>query len=645
MKQLSTAGECAVSSATPKAVKTLATVIEQVRRIAVDNPEAPAASDSRESLSYAELWRRVEALVRLLRAGRARAGTPVGVCMTPTVTRLAALLGTMGIGAPYIPLDPHFPDDRIRAVMAGAGAELVVVDGATAGRFAGLPYGTVDASEHPSYAAAPAGEPALAGPESSALAYVIYTSGSTGTPKGVGVEHGSVSHLLQALDAVLPQMADRAAQRWLAASNFCFDMSIADLYWPLTRGIPLVIADIDALSGRSAQGAEFLLGTLTGGGVTHFQSTPSLVQLMLQDPAPAAALRGLHMVLMGGEIVTPELVAQLRPVPHVLNGYGPTEATVYTTIHACSDRDTEHVPIGRPLPGVQLRVVGEGDREQPPGSPGELLIGGPGLARGYLNDAELTARKFPVLGEGEQRGRWYRTGDLVTMAADATVRYRGRIDSQVKVRGYRVELGEIEAAIRAVPGVEEAAVFPVRDGTGRVTGLTAAAKSAAHGVTGATVRAGIGGRLPSYAVPGTVRILRELPLGVTGKLDRKALERQLTEPPARTAASGSHEHVIAETWGAVLGAEVALDADGNFFDLGGNSVQLGSVLTRLRESFPEAKLQLVEMYRYPTVIALAERIRSGPPSARKAHGLPRPAGNRRTPLSAADRRRLARRTT
>ncbi|MEU4745130.1 phosphopantetheine-binding protein, partial [Actinosynnema sp. NPDC023658] len=229
-------------------------------------------------------------------------------------------------------------------------------------------------------------------------------------------------------------------------------------------------------------------------------------------------------------------------------------------------------------------------------------------------------------------------------------------DSPVKVRAFRVELGEGDAAIRAVPGVDEAAAFPVRDRTGRVTGLVAAAKS--DGVSEGDVLAAIGEVLPRYAVPRTVRVLPELPIGVTGKLDRKALERQLSEPTPRpgpvdvrpTSAEG-YERIVAETWSSVLGVDLAVDADGNFFDVGGNSALLGSVFARLLQAFPDAGLQLVEMYRYPTIPALAARLRAGSSAARgtpvppqsTGTGPARPGANRRAPLSAADRRRLARR--
>ncbi|MEU4745996.1 amino acid adenylation domain-containing protein, partial [Actinosynnema sp. NPDC023658] len=429
-------------SALPEDITTNS-IIGRFRRLALASPDSTAVSDAAESLTRAELWRRTESIARLLRAKGCAPGRPVALCMAATVSRVAAVLGTMGIGSAYVPIDPTYPDSRIRSIVESSGADRVIVDGTTAPRFASLPYEVVDVSE----ASSVVGEgPAVVEPGSSDLAYVIHTSGSTGEPKGVAVEHGSVAHLLDALDDVLPRRRDGSAECWLAAANVCFDMSVVDLFWPLTRGIPVVVAELESLAGRSEQGAEFLTGVLTGGRVTHFQATPSLVQLMLQDPSLAAAIRGLHVLVMGGEIVQPDLVARLRPVPHVYNGYGPTEATVYTTLHECSDLDTGDVPIGRPLRGVDLRVVDEDGRDCPPGAPGELLIGGPGLARGYLDDEELTARKFPVLGDGDDRRRWYRTGDVVSVDADSTVRYRGRVDSQVKVRGFRVELGEVEAA-------------------------------------------------------------------------------------------------------------------------------------------------------------------------------------------------------
>lgn len=609
----------------------------------MSSPDSVAASDATESVSYGELWRRTEAVARLLRARGCRPGRPIGLCMSPTVTRLASMLAIMGIGSPYIPIDPSFPDSRIRSIVDSAAADGVVVDEATVERSESMPYRLVNVSECP----ADLGGPAVIEPGGSDLAYIIFTSGSTGDPKGVAIEHGGVANLFEALDAVLPAPRERPDECWLAAASVCFDLSVVELFWPLTRGIPLVLGAVDSLAGKSGDGAEFLTGVLTGGRVTHFFVTPSLVQLMLRDQGLATAIRGLRVLILGGEVVQPELIGRLRPVPHLYNAYGPTEATVATTVHACSDRDVEYVPIGAPLRGLDVRVVGEDGEDCPPGVPGELLIAGPGLARGYVNDEELTARKFPVLGDGESRRRWYRSGDLVSVDAGSVLRYHGRIDGQVKVRGFRVELGEIEAAIRAVPGVEEAAVFPVQDRATRVTGLIAVAKSAEAGVTEAAVVARIGRVLPWYAVPDTVRVLPALPLAVSGKVDRKALERRLRElapvPSPGTApsrpADQSHEQVIAGIWSSVLGLDKTFAEDERFFDAGGNSALLGSVLTRLLTAFPEANLQLIDLYRHPTISAMAARLRAPVPPRPPAGGRARPGA----PLSAADRRRLARR--
>lgn len=635
-------------------------IVGQIGKRALNSPDSAAVADDTESVSYAELWRRAEAVARLLRALGSRPGRPVGLCVSPTVLRVASMLGTMGLGSPYVPIDPNFPDSRIRSIIDSAGVECVIVDERTTKRFAAMPYRLLDVSAVSAGSSSdPVGQ-AMIEPAGSDLAYIIYTSGTTGNPKGVAIEHRGISNLLRALDEVLPPPRHQVAECWLAATNVCFDISVVELFWPLSRGIPLVVAELESLAGKPGDGAEFLTEMLCSGRVTHFQATPSLVQLMLQDPALAAALRGLHVLIMGGEVVRPELVARLRPVPHIYNGYGPTEATVYTTMHECTDADVEHVPIGRALRGVDLRVVDEAGRDCPPGAVGELLIAGAGLARGYVNDAELTARKFPVLGDGAGARRWYRTGDLVSIDADSVVRYRGRIDSQVKVRGFRVELGEIEAAIRAVPGVDEAAVFPVRDRGGAVIGLTAAAKSARTDLSEKDILAEIGQVLPWYAVPGTVRILPEMPISVSGKLDRKTLERRLAEfaPVSRDRPANGHpdrlpagdlERIVAEIWGEVLGVGPDIDANARFFDLGGNSALLGSVFARLLQAFPEAHLQLVDLYRYPTISQLAAYLGAGTPYARRqgAPSLPSAAGSgaaRPARLSAADRRRLARRS-
>jgi amino acid adenylation domain-containing protein len=615
-------------------------VVGRFRQQATRSPELTAASDATESVSYQELLRRAGAIARLLRASRCRPGRPIAMSMSPTVTRLASMLGIMGFGSPYVPIDPNFPDSRIHSIVTSADVECIVVDSSTADRFASTPYRLVNADEYD-----PANgddDSALIEPDSSDLAYIIYTSGSTGDPKGVAIEHGALTNLLRAYDEFLPP--PRVDDAWLAAASVCFDMSVGELYWPLSRGTPVVIAELESLAGRSAQGAEFLTEALTGGRVTHVFLTPSVVQLMLRDPALAEAIRGMRVLLVGGEIVHPELVAQVRPVPHIYHVYGPTETTVITNAYECSGDEVGYLPIGRPLHGVEERVVDEEGNDCAYGEPGELLIAGPGLARGYVNDDELTAEKFPVLGEGPARRRWYRTGDLASMDRDGVVRYHSRIDSQVKVRGYRIELGEVEAAISDVPGVEEASVFPVRDRTGRVTGLIAAAKADSDEVSEAAILERIGHRLPGYAVPQQVRLLSDLPLAISGKVDRKSLERRLlastpAEPRSAVRAGGSRQQVVTEVWREVLGPDRKFSAVDRFFDVGGDSALLGSVFARLAEAYPEANLKLVDLYRHPTVSAMAARLgapaSSSPPAADQAQ-------RAAPPTSAAERRRLAR---
>ncbi|MFE7274773.1 amino acid adenylation domain-containing protein [Streptomyces sp. NPDC057623] len=628
------------------------TVLDQLKEQVLTVPDRPAVSDAWETVTYRELWARARSLARLLRERADEDGLPVGICLPASVNRVAAMLGIMLAGSPYVPVDMNFPDSRITSILSTSGTRCVVVDSRTRDLVTSADCDTVDV------AAATATDPLAdapsdsAAPEAADLAYILHTSGSTGAPKGVAIEHHSVVSLFRALDEVLPALDDPAGKCWLATTNICFDISVVELFWPLTRGMSIVVVGSEALAGRSSpEAGDFLPDVLASGRVSHFQATPTMVELMLADGRLRAGLTSVEVLIMGGEEVRPQLLRRLDRIPVVINGYGPTEATVYATMHRCRPDDTAFVPIGRPLTGVRVRVVGEDGEDCPPGAPGELLIGGAGLARGYLNNPQLTAEKFA--GDVTGSGRWYATGDLVSVGADSSLRFHGRKDSQVKVRGFRVELGEIEQAVLGIPGVREAAVVPVRDDQNLVKGVRAAARTTDGKLTEAGILSALREELPWYALPDRILLTDDLPVNANGKLDRKTLEARLSpttpaEKP-RSAARGSLEQMIGDVWASVLGRPVDVETDRNFFDHGGNSQLLMHVFQKLSAEHP--RLELTDMYRYPTIAGLSAHLRSARQDV--ASGEPHRTAVREAPgrepvlrdgqLSSAERRRLARR--
>lgn len=620
-----------------------ATLLDQIWERVTTAPDRQAVSDATGSVTYCELWDRARSLAQLLRQQQGEDGAPVGICLPASVNRVVAMLGIMLTGSPYVPIDMNFPAGRITSILSTSGTRRVIVDDLTRDLLSSVGCETVDVSEATCSDLRWGEAPGTAGPHGADLAYVLHTSGSTGAPKGVAVEHHSVVSLFRALDEVLPTVAVPEDKCWLATTNIGFDISVVELFWPLTRGMPIVVVGSEALAGRaSPEAGEFLADVLASGRISHFQATPTMVELMLADGRLRAGLTSVEVLIMGGEEVRPQLLRRLDRIPVVINGYGPTEATVYATMHRCGPDDTTFVPIGRPLSGVRIRVVGEDGEDCPPGVPGELLIGGAGLARGYLNNPLLTAERFTAESTGGRR--WYATGDLVSVGAGASLRFHGRKDSQVKVRGFRVELGEIEQAVLAMPGVREAAVVPVRDDENLVKGVRAAARVTDTKLTEASIQEALRRTLPWYAVPDRIALTDNLPVNANGKLDRKALEEQLSsttpvqEP--RTTGRDAPEQTIADVWGSVLGRPADFATDRNFFDYGGNSQLLLQVFEKLRAGDPQ--LQLTDMYRHPTIADLGAHLRNGRQTA-----APEDSGRepplRGGQLGAAERRRLARR--
>ncbi|WP_051774268.1 non-ribosomal peptide synthetase [Streptomyces sp. NRRL S-237] len=577
------------------AVDVAGLVAEQAGRV----PDAVAVVFGAEELTYRELDARADRLAHHLRGLGAGPDVPVAVCLERGPELIVALLAVLRSGAAYVPLDPQHPVDRLEFVLRDTAAPVVVTQESLRGRLSGgddagprtLVAVDTDAA---AIAASPVVAPAAsAGPGH--LAYVLYTSGSTGTPKGVAVTRGGFGNLLCGMRESFPAPAN---ERVLFTTSATFDIAGVEVFLPLITGGRIIGAYQDQIHNPPA-----LVELIDRHAVTLVQATPSALRPLLD--ALGDRPRALE-IFAAGEALPAELAARmLRAGTRVLNGYGPTETTVYASVAEITGA-TGTIPIGRPTAGTELYVVDDADRPVPVGVPGELLIGGAGVARGYLGRADLTAERFTR--NPFAAGQVYRTGDLVRWLPGGDLEFLGRLDHQVKVRGFRIELGEIEAALLAHEDVDSCAVTVREDVPGEKTLVAYVVPVSGRPVPGiGALRDRCGRTLPGYMVPGTYVFLDRMPLTTSGKTDRKALpapdgertglEAEFIAP--RTPA----ERAVARVWAETLYAD-EVGAQDDFFDLGGDSLTATRVALRLQEDFG-LEIPVRTLFTYSTVESLA----------------------------------------
>jgi amino acid adenylation domain-containing protein len=561
---------------------------EQVER----TPTAIAVVHGEERWTYRELHDRSLRLAGHLRRMGIGAEALVGVCLERSPTLLTALLGTLAAGGAYVPLDPSYPSARLSYMLEDSGAAFLLTQESLRERVADLSAriflvdGAGNAEPVPDLAAS--ADPAQ-------LAYVIYTSGSTGRPKGVGIAHQNAVALVGWARQAFPA-CDLAGV--LAGTSICFDLSVFEIFVPLSCGGTVILAaNVLALPGLPAAGEVTLVNTV-----------PSAIAELARAGGLPASVR---IVNLAGETLQGSLVREVyahSQARQVLNLYGPTEDTTYSTW--CPVDGVSEPHIGRPLPGTRAFVLDAGLQPLPPGVPGELHLGGAGLARGYLGRPDLTAASFvPDPFRPAQAGsRLYRTGDLARWRPDGSLELLGRIDHQVKVRGFRIELGEVETALTRLPGVREAAVLALGEGVRRrLAAFVVLAGDQAAGIP--ELRRSLRGRLPEPMVPAAWHLLPALPLSPNGKVDRLALYRLGSQPAMAAAAAPSGlprnrmERLIAAVWRDVLDIGEAGRND-NFFDLGGHSLLLLQVQAKLLEVLA-CEIPVVDLFRFPTVASLA----------------------------------------
>ncbi|HEU0077547.1 MAG TPA: amino acid adenylation domain-containing protein, partial [Longimicrobiaceae bacterium] len=432
---------------------------ELIRAQAERTPDAVAVVAGDGALTYRELDARADRLARRLAGLGAGPEARVGICLERSAGMVVAILAVLKAGAAYLPLDPAYPADRLAYMLADSGARLLVTQESLRGLLPaeGVPAVLVDeAADAAEVAAEPDGaRPTAAAPENAA--YVIYTSGSTGRPKGVVVTHAGAAGFFAGMDGVV---GGPVPGTWLAVTRISFDIHVLELLWTLARGFRVVVHP--GLEGAGESDA--VAGWIGRHGVTHLQCTPSLAAMMIAESG-AEALAGLERIFLGGEALPAALAAQIDAVlpGRLVNLYGPTETTVWCAAHAVTAAEAT-VPIGRPIANTRVYVLDGDFRPQPVGIPGELYVAGAGVARGYLDRPELTAERFlPDPFAPRAGARLYRTGDRARWREDGALEYLGRLDEQVKVRGFRIEPGEIEAALAAHPAVREAVVVARED--------------------------------------------------------------------------------------------------------------------------------------------------------------------------------------
>ncbi|MFF2654334.1 amino acid adenylation domain-containing protein [Streptomyces sp. NPDC058045] len=576
-----------------------ASVPELVRRWAHSAPGRTAVRAEGAALSYAELEERAARVADGLLAAGVGAGEPVAVLAERDVHLPVALLGVLKAGAAFVPLEPAHPDERLARTVAASGARFVLAPRARAGRVRAprvlvteelsAPGGV--RTERPGTRLKVAGD---------GLAYLIFTSGTTGAPKGVGVEHRSLVHYLHAA----LERIDGHGRSFALLSTAAADLGYLSLFGALVSGGELHLLDRERATDPAGLAAYFATHP-----VDVVKMVPSHLELLAAHGDLASVLPR-HLLVLAGEACPPRLVARVRaarPGLRVQNHYGPTETTV--SVLGCeppapdgpSEPAAASVPLGTPFPNARCYVVDRGGRLAPPGTPGELWIAGPGVARGYAGNEEATARAFvPDPVDGTRR--CYRTGDRVRIRSDGLLEFLGRLDDQVKVRGYRVEPGEVAAACRELASVREAVVLAVGEAHRRRLVAWVVPADDGAPLDTAEVRSALRSRLPDHMVPSALVPLPAIPLTPNGKVDRAALPvPRASEQHRGTAPRGAAEQRVAAAWQEVLELpERDLDIDADFFALGGDSF---SALRAARLISPE--LRVVSLFTHPTVRELA----------------------------------------
>ena len=564
---------------------------EQVKR----TPDNIAVIFKNKTLTYRELNERSNQLARLLSDKGVKSSGIVGIMVERSLEMMVGILGVLKSGGAYLPIDPGYPEERIRYMLDDSGAGILLTQNNLFDKvvFAGE---IIDLKNKEIYKGKKSNPVRTNTPNN--LAYVIYTSGSTGKPKGVMIEHQAVNNFIKGITDQIEFTPDRTI---LALTTISFDIFVLETVLPLTCGLRIVITG--ELEQRDPK---LLCEAIVKNEVDILQATPSRMRMLMTDADGIACLKRIKQIMIGGEAFPESLLESLSKLlsARIYNMYGPTETTVWSTVKELTK--AKKVDIGKPINNTQVYIVDKNNKPQPVGVTGELCISGDGLGRGYLNRPELTAEKFapnPFI-SGE---RMYRTGDLARWLPDGNIEFRGRIDHQVKVRGCRIELGEIESRLLKHEIIKGAVVIEKEDPQG--DNYLVAYLTGERELTAAELREYLSRELPDYMIPSYFIQLEKLPLTPNGKIDRKALP----EPDGSIttevyeAPTNEIEQKLGEIWREILKLK-RVGINDHFFNLGGHSLKATSLVSKIHKEF-QVELPLREIFINPTIRELAKQIK------------------------------------
>lgn len=554
-----------------------------------------AITDGNRSMTYSELHRHSNKLASYLRKRGVQPNMPVGLMVKRSLEMLVGMVGILKSGGAYLPIDPAYPSERISYILDDSCADFLLSE---TEHISGLDFkGEVYTFDEQPWKEEIASEPESVG-SSSDLAYVTYTSGSTGLPKGVAIEHRSVVNFFVGMDQLLHLSADKPV---LSLTSMSFDIHVLELLYPLTKGSKIVLVDDMAVLETP-----MLCNLIKDQHVRVMQTTPSRLQTLLQNREFETSLSSLDEILIGGEAVPPHLLDKVKACTSAViwNMYGPTETTVWSTAYRMDN--SLAIKIGKPIANTKVYILNERRQIVPEGVPGELYIGGEGLARGYLHRPDLTQERF-VDNPFHPGALMYRTGDLVKWSDNGNIEYIGRNDKQVKIRGYRIESSEVEFQLLKIDGVKEVAVIAKE-----VQGEAALAAFCVsnRGITLHEVREQLGKVLPSYMLPSYLVSLAKLPSTPNGKLDKQALKAWPLSPDSMHRGyerpQGEVEEQLSDIWKSLLSIKTVGRSD-HFFELGGHSLKAIALVSKIRNLF-QAEVTVKQVFEYPVLQQLAQLI-------------------------------------